>query len=389
MTHAETSSANAGASRPLVVMLLTNDFVSDPRVEKEAVALVGAGWDVTVLAWDRAGKAPARERRSGINIERLGPQATHGSGPRALPRYREFWRLASARAIALAPQVVHCHDMDTVPAGLSAVKESSAKLVLDFHELYRASRVVPRMPVVGDLVTAGVDRVEARGLARADLVVLAWPGMSERYETRFDGPVVVVDNAPDLDRFSPDSAPRGNRPFDVCYIGQKRYVASLELLMEIVQRHQDMSCFLAGGGVGEQRVAEFAAGKQRVDVTGRVLYEEIPALYRGRDCVYTLYDAAVGNARIHMPVKVMEGMACGLPVIVSEGTWVGAYVERERIGLAVDPAYSSAVEAALVRLKDDPALAAEMGARGRAIVEASLNWGAAAGRLVAAYEGLR
>jgi glycosyltransferase involved in cell wall biosynthesis len=261
--------------------------------------------------------------------------------------------------------------------------------VLDFHELYRASRVVPRMPVIGDIVAAGIDRVEARGLARADLVVLAWPGMLERYRSRFAGPVVVVDNAPDLDRFSPDPTPRGERPFDVCYIGQKRYVASLELLIEIVQRHVDLSCFLAGGGVGEQRIAEFARGKERVEVVGRVRYDEIPALYRGRDCVYTLYDAAVGNARIHMPVKVMEGMACGLPVIVSEGTWVAGYVEAEGIGLAVDPADSQAVEAAIVRLKDDPALAAEMGARGRAIVEASLNWDAAAGRLVAAYEPLR
>jgi glycosyltransferase involved in cell wall biosynthesis len=370
-------------------MLLTNDFVSDPRVEKEALALIDDGWDVTVLAWDRAGTARELEERAAISIERLGPRATHGSGPRALGLYREFWKLASCRTIELAPHVVHCHDMDTVPAGLSAVKGSSAKLVLDFHELYRASRVVPRWPVVGSLVAAGVDRVEARGMARADLVVLAWPGMLERYESRFDGPVVVVDNAPDLARFSPDSEPRGSRPFDVCYIGQKRYVASLELLIDIVQRHQDLSCFLAGGGVGEKRVAEFAEGKERVDVVGRVLYEEIPELYRGRDCVYTLYDAAVGNARIHMPVKVMEGMACGLPVIVSEGTWVAGYVEREKIGLAVDPADSSAVEAAIVRLKDDPVLAQEMGARGRAIVEASLNWEAAAGRLVAAYEALR
>jgi glycosyltransferase involved in cell wall biosynthesis len=226
-------------------------------------------------------------------------------------------------------------------------------------------------------------------MARADLVVLAWPGMSERYQSRFDGPVVVVDNAPDLGRFSPDRESRGSRPFNVCYIGQKRYVASLELLIDIVQRHEDVSCLLAGGGVGEQRIAEFARGKERVEVVGRVLYEEIPNLYRGCDCVYTLYDAAVGNARIHMPVKVMEGMACGLPVIVSAGTWVAGYVERERIGLAVDPADPSAVEVAIVQLKDDAAGAAEMGARGRAIVEASLNWEAAAGRLVNAYQALR
>jgi len=212
--------------------------------------------------------------------------------------------------------------------------------------------------------------------------------MLERYRQRFAGPVVVVDNAPDLDRFSPDPTPRGNRPFDVCYIGQKRYVASLELLIDIVQRHDDMAAFLAGGGVGEQRIAEYAAGKERIEVLGRVRYDEIPALYAGRDCVYTLYDTAVGNAAIHMPVKVMEAMACALPVLVSAGTWVGGYVESEGLGFAVDPADASAVESALVRLKNDPTLAREMGTRGRAIVEESLNWEAAASRLVAAYEQL-
>jgi glycosyltransferase involved in cell wall biosynthesis len=288
----------------------------------------------------------------------------------------------------MEPRFVHCHDMDTVPAGLSAVKGTDARLVLDFHELYRASRVVPRMPIVGDVVAAGIDRVEASGLARADLVVLAWPGMLERYQSRFDGPVVVVDNAPDLDRFAPDPTVRGDRPFSVCYIGQKRYVASLELLIDVVQRHDDLACFLAGGGVGEARVADYACGKQRVEVLGRVRYDEIPALYSGRDCVYTLYDAAVGNARIHMPVKVMEAMACALPVLVSEGTWVGGYVEREGIGLTVDSTDAGAVEAAILRLKDDPALARDMGKRGRAIVQDSLNWEAAANRLVEAYQRL-
>lgn len=376
------------ASVPRVVMLLTNDFVADPRVEKEALALIGAGFDVTVLAWDRAGTAPVREVREGISIERFGPRATHGAGPRALSLYGEFWRAVAARARELEPRVVHCHDMDTVPAGRRAVKGTDTRLVLDFHELYRESRVVPRMPIVGDVVAAGIDRVEAGGLAHADLVVLAWPGMLKRYQARFDGPVVVVDNAPDLDRFAPDPAPRGDRSFDVCYIGQKRYVASLELLIDVVQRHDDLACFLAGGGVGETRIAEYAQGKQRVEVIGRVRYDEIPALYRGRDCVYTLYDAAVGNARIHMPVKVMEAMACALPVLVTAGTWVGGYVEREGIGFAVDSTDPSAVEAAIVRLKDDPDLAHDMGTRGRAIVEDTLNWEAASQRLVAAYRAL-
>jgi glycosyltransferase involved in cell wall biosynthesis len=371
-----------------VVMLLSNDFVADPRVEKEARALTEAGWHVTVLAWDREGGAAEREQRHGFLIERLGPRAEHGAGPRSLPLYRRFWSAAAERARELGPDVVHCHDMDTVSAGLAAVDGTRRRLVLDFHELYRASKVVPTSRGVGDVVRYAVDRVEARGLARADLVVLAWPSMRERYEGLFDGPIVVVDNAPDLDRFSPDDAPQTD-PFRVCYIGQKRYVQSLRLLIDIVQKHPDMEALLAGGGVAASEVASYAEGKSGVRVVGRVRYEDIPGLYRGQSCVYTLYDQAVGNARIHMPVKVMEAMACGLPSLVSKDTWVGRYVADKGIGIAVDPADASVVEAALLRLKDDPGLAAEMGGRGRAIVESELNWEAAAARLTDAYEPLR
>lgn len=371
-----------------VIMVLSNDFVADPRVEKEARALTEAGWQVTVLAWDRQGGNPERETRHGVLIERLGPRAEHGAGPRSLPLYRRFWRAAAERARELEPAVVHCHDMDTVAAGLSAVEGTDRRLVLDFHELYRVSKVVPTTPGIGDAVRIAVDRVEGRGLARADLVVLAWPGMLERYRELFDGPVVVVDNAPDLGRFSPDESRAAGR-FSICYVGQKRYKASLKLLIDIVQEHEDMEALLAGGGVAAEEIAAYAAGKERIRVLGRVTYEQIPELYRGQDCVYTLYDQAIGNARIHMPVKVMEAMACGLPVLVSSDTWVAEYVTRNAIGMAVDPTDSHGVERALVALKDDVRLAREMGERGRSIVERELNWEAAAARLVEAYESLR
>ena len=37
-------------------MLLSKEFCNDPRVNKEAKALVDSGYDVTVLMWDRQGK---------------------------------------------------------------------------------------------------------------------------------------------------------------------------------------------------------------------------------------------------------------------------------------------------------------------------------------------
>jgi hypothetical protein len=51
----------AGLSSRRVVMLLSNAFRPDPRVLKEARSLAGAGYEVTVIAWDREGAYPPEE----------------------------------------------------------------------------------------------------------------------------------------------------------------------------------------------------------------------------------------------------------------------------------------------------------------------------------------
>ena len=48
----------------------------------------------------------------------------------------------------------------------------------------------------------------------------------------------------------------------------------------------------------------------------------------------------------------------------------------------------TSVAAAIARLRDEPGLSREMGARGRGLVEAGLNWDSAAGRLVRAYDSM-
>jgi glycosyltransferase involved in cell wall biosynthesis len=120
-------------------------------------------------------------------------------------------------------------------------------------------------------------------------------------------------------------------------------------------------------------------------VSGPFSYDGLPDLYMQCDCIYAVYDARLGNVRTLFPVKVMEAMACGLPVIVAEGTWAGNYVLEHGIGLVVRPSDVVALRGALGALKSDPAGVAEMGRRGRGIIEGGLNWPAAAGRLTDIY----
>lgn len=376
-----------------VLMLLSNDFVSDPRVEKEAVALITAGHSVTVLAWNRSGTALADEERGGFRIIRIGPPAPHGGGIRNVSLYRAFWRECVSRAVGLDPNVVHCHDADTIPAGRRVVRQlrsrgGNARLVVDFHELYRDSKMVPQRGLVGAIARKLVQRVERAGVREAALVIVANPGTADYYSALGGGKdALVVENAPDAELFKPhEYHPAGAGDFTVCYIGQKRYLRNLEVLMEAVQGLDGVRAYLGGGGVDAEAVAQIAAGLERVDVEGRLSYAEIPGRYEACDAVYAINDVHVGNMRVNFPVKAMEGMACGLPVLVNRDTWIGGYVEESRVGLAVDGDDVGEVARALAQLRDDPALARQLGERGRTIVESGLNWTSAAARLVRVYE---
>lgn len=369
-------------------MLLSNGLASDPRVEKQAVALVGAGYDVTVLAWDRGGALPLREERDGFTIERFGPAALHGGGLRNVGRYREFWALATARAVELAPAAVHCHDLDTAPAGMRAVRAATVRprLVLDFHELYRESNMVPQRGLVGFAARAAVRALERRALAAADVVLVANPGTLDYYRALGAGDKVVpIENAPDADVFRPAVGPRPDRPFTIGFAGQKRYMGGLATLMEVVRRTDGLAAVLAGGGTCADEVARLAAGIAGVEVSGPFAYADLPDLYARCDAVYAVYDVSLGNVRTLFPVKAMEAMACALPVIVAEGTWVGEYVSRNGVGVTVAPDDRESLAEAIEGLKGDAAAAAEMGRRGRSLIEAGLNWRAVSERLLQTY----
>jgi glycosyltransferase involved in cell wall biosynthesis len=369
-------------------MLLSNELASDPRVEKEAAALSTAGWRVTVLAWNRSGTLPTHESRHGFDIVRLGPRAGYGGGVRNLRAFRSFWRSAARQVVEMEPEVVHCHDLDTVPAGLAACRRSSQiRLVIDFHELYRESRMVPAGRLAGTIARVAIDALERRALARADALIVAWPAMVDRYAALGANPV-VVENAPDAVRFNPDVARDPHEGFRVCYAGQKRYTGSLFALMDAVQADSRLCARIAGGGVAADSVADYAQHLKRVEVLGPFTYDEAPALYRGCDAVYAAYDSRVGNIRLARPVKTLEGMACGLPVVVNADTWIGDYVEREGVGVTVSGESAAEIAHALGRLAEDPTLARRMGERGRALVDEGLNWEEASHRLIGMYERL-
>ncbi len=376
------------STRPLVVMILSASGTADPRVSKEAEALVAGGYEVVVLAWDREKRDPEIVQRDGWRIESMGPEARHGAGLRNIAGYREFWSVARERAAALKPDALHCANLDTVPAALPLVTRGpeSPRLVLDFWEMYRHSRALPQRGIKGIVARAAARYLERRSIPRADVVITVGEGQVGYYEALGAKNIVLVENAPELERYTP--VERNEAEFVVSFIGQKRWVPALVNLMEAIQPHPQLHALLIGGGTAEAEIAHIASTMERVETRGRFEPADGPGLYHECDAVFACYDSSLENWRTAYPVKAMEAMACALPLICTRGTFSGEYVERHGLGYAVDDHDPKDIARALVALAGDREAAHAMGRRGRAIVEAGLNWSGASARLVAAYDAL-
>ncbi len=94
---------------------------------------------------------------------------------------------------------------------------------------------------------------------------------------------------------------------------------------------------------------------------------DMPALYNAADLFALLSNHEAFG------LVALEAMACGLPVVVSDGSAFPEFVTPD-VGLLVDPADGAAVRRALNLLLGDAALRARMGSAGRRRVEAAYTW---------------
>ena len=153
-----------------VAMIVWNSFQNDARVLKEAETLAGQGHRVTVFALLQPGETPAHQvLAEGLEVVRVSrtplralrrlfqpdgsrpPRevAAGGGGafvdtPLRSSRLRRAGEIVSRSAIHLGlframvasrPDVVHAHDVNTLPTAWAAARRAGARLVYDAHEI--------------------------------------------------------------------------------------------------------------------------------------------------------------------------------------------------------------------------------------------------------------
>ncbi len=374
-----------------IAMIVSNRYDPDPRVHKEATALVAAGHRVTVLAYDREHERPQAQRIDGVEVVRIrGRVAPLGALGATALGLAGFLRRARRHIRDARPDVVHCHDLDTCALGLWWQRATSprARFVFDAHDLYWTRIEEAALGQAWRAAGSAALRQAESTLARAaDLLITVTEGMgaaeglAERYRRLGCAPIVIL-NAP----IPPARIAPIPERFTVGYVGVVRDREMFGWLVDAIARlppSERPDVRIAGGGLAQREVAgELARASERLGFRAIVsgIYDpaELPALIAETSVQYAVYPPHDNVAR-SLPNKMFDSVAHGRPVIGTADTLMAAWIRARGWGWTVAPADIEALARALTAARRD-------GERIARTMRPAPTWADQAERLVAAYD---
>lgn len=150
-------------------------------------------------------------------------------------------------------------------------------------------------------------------------------------------------------------------------------VAGVLRAFAIVQRQFPSARLIVAGDGAERdalRALSQALDLHDVEFVGSVAPDDMGRLYDAADLYINASN--VDN----MPLSILEAYAAGLPVVSTAAGGIPYLVEHETTGLLVAPGDVEALAAAVLRLLEDPELAARLSSSGRRQCTDRYGWGA-------------
>ncbi|HEY8870012.1 MAG TPA: glycosyltransferase family 4 protein [Candidatus Limnocylindrales bacterium] len=317
-----------------VAIVTHSYFEEDPRVRRQAEALVSAGWAVTVFSLRRPGD-PAQGTIDGASVQRLNVRRHQGASLAIyLAEYASFFaRVALRVPAAHARKRFDIVQVATLPDWLVfsvlPLRLLGVPVVLDLHEampeFFRT-----RFPKAGGAVVQRLLRLQERAsIAAANEVITVNEALRERLVRLGVDPdrVTVVPNSPSLTRFNPALFARREFMADgtlrLVYAGALTPTYELDVVVRafarLTARRPALPIVLDiyGRGDSAEKLRVLAAGlglDDRIVFHGRIPVDDVPEAIARADVglAPTRHDAFTDMS---LSTKIFEYAAMDKPVL--------------------------------------------------------------------------
>lgn len=365
-----------------VIMIRSNPIDPDVRLEKEAKTLAGAGYNVTLIGWQRFGEAPEYESTPYYDIRRIKLRAPFEK--KVIFYLPIWWTLAFYRLLKEDWDIIHAADFDTYLPALIAAKIKRKRIVYDIFDFYADQVPLPT------IIWKCVAKIDTSLMRSADAVIVVDQSRLRQIGREGDETVHIIYNSPQDESISltDRSLNRGGVPFTIFFAGVLTQGRDFETVIRAAKEVGDIQIDLAGFGCDEDKVRSMSERESHVTFLGRLPYNEVIRRTLQSDLLFALYDPGVPNNRYASPNKLFEAMMCGKPILVSDETSMAEIVRKEDCGVVVPYRDVSAIKHAIRMLRSDPTLCKRLGENGRRAYETKYSWGIMEGRLLHLYSDL-
>jgi glycosyltransferase involved in cell wall biosynthesis len=286
------------------------------------------------------------------------------------------------------------HDNQTLGWGLLLMKTFGIPVVAtihhplkedqkeDFQQLPdlsdRLRRTVYYPLLMHQVVTPRLDELITVSRTAADSVARAYSVPEDR--------VRVVYNGVDTELFRPDPEAR-KTPRRLIFVGntEDRKKGIRYLLEAMLYLPRDVTLTVVDGGAPRHAVMEQLCRRynigDRITCTGKIPTEEVVRKYQESEIAVSssIYEG--------FGFPAAEAMACGLPVVATDGGALPEVVGPSGdAGFIVPKRNARALAHAIQRLLDDKSLRRQMGVGGRKRIESRFSWAVASREMTSLYE---
>jgi glycosyltransferase involved in cell wall biosynthesis len=354
-------------------MIVHAYYEEDPRVRREAEALVAAGWEVDVYGLRRPGEADSAVV-AGVNLRRLPVRRHQGAG---LPVYLAEYGAFLCRSLWAATRahrrrrygLVEVHSLpDYLVLAALPMKIAGVPVLLDLHEampeFFRS-----RFPKAANPISYRLLRLQERlSIALANEVMTVNEPLAERLRGLGVKPnrLTVILNSPDLGLFDPTAHPRRDFMADgtlrIVYTGALTPTYELDVVLRAVASMKrsrpklPVQTTFYGRGDALPALESLAIElgiADRVSFPGRIPIEDVPR---------TIADADIGVAPtrldpftgMSLSTKLLEYAAMDKPVVASRLPTVERYFAPDTLTV-YEPGDAESLATSILGLVDDAA----------------------------------
>ena len=333
-------------------MVVSNSCAPDPRVLRSAFWLVEAGHQVTIHAFDRLQLNSKSESIDGARIMRyhLG-EIPYGGMGKTIRGILQFAKQVKATLKHSPPDLIYCHDADTLSVAVAMKKSHNIPFVFDMHDLHHSwIRMPAPNSIIRKLLSLKMESTMLRRAKVADAIITTSGKISngqydgfEQYLKSKGLDCIVVENRP-LEMSIPENKSPRQEQWAIGYLGRVRELKTFTLLLEAVKlipANKRPKVIIAGDGIKADQVRQLMmdaveAGEIEAEVSGAFTPTQFQDLVKQLDVMFALYPPLRGNIlQGALPVKMFDASANGVPSIVNSGCLMGELAESEGIGKAV------------------------------------------------------